>query len=282
LQSPLWKLIGPTPPTATLYQETLDALVLKLGLYQATMEEVSIAGFGPNELARSPVFLLDDWSSVRKCALEIAQLGTIDSITLLCCAYHLAVARVSLLEADAYLPAIPHALRAWKKTWRANEEVTRPLIELIDARVVREDFSRLDPRKFGFVGRRKEALDNQLPTLPSRRPNGRVFCADPRPPIYARDRQVEGAVRMVKQTRHNLIKQAAQLAPEMFDRASPEYAKDLASTMRIFSAAIGSVAGRDVPINPLDLEWFWKDASLEIRPGAPSDLLTLPKRKGRK
>ena len=90
------------------------------------------------------------------------------------------------------------------------------------------------------------------------------------------------AVRMVKQTRHNLIKQAAQLAPEMFDRASPEYAKDLASTMRIFSAAIGSVAGRDVSINPLDLEWFWKDASLEIRPGASSDLLTPPPRQRRK
>lgn len=151
-ESPFWTLAGKQEIPGALVRPLQLALMERLGLLRLTPTERILA-----RRAGLPKAIHEhrNLGHTKRAALDVAQIGSLDAIALLSCAFCLAKDALSFREADVYLDAIRRAIGAFVRRWRMGEEARTSLVALVERRIVRRTDEPIKPQHFGFWVRKR-------------------------------------------------------------------------------------------------------------------------------
>lgn len=156
--SSLWALTAPDELAEIDVERIQAQLIERLGLIRLTPGEANVAeitGF-VHEAAQNQ---LDNvWTHAER----LADLGSVDAMALLGCCFRLAMARLSLIEANVYLECLRSCITQFTHRWVATDPVVGALKVLIETRLVRRRSVPVDPGWLGFHrrSRRKPVLSD--------------------------------------------------------------------------------------------------------------------------
>lgn len=217
--SAFWELAGPNPRSDAWIEQTFRGLLDRLNLYHATLRDLSVARLLKQEsrhlgIAGDPeteAYTIFDSEVVRRHALEVAMIPSIDALAVLCCAFRVAISRLALEEAMAFMKGIQRSLEVLKSRWRTARKTIELVGLLVDLRILRRDYREIDmgldgcrlrqrgkPKHKGYAG---------IPLV-----GLRDYCyPDCMPPVVRRDAFLEEFLTELPMERERFIAQRMRL-----------------------------------------------------------------------